>query len=319
MNIFRKVVHNVRRTLFHPYTRTDLTPFEFAADPQGAVHGVYHIFCDEGWDHLVAQQLERLKRSGLAERTTCLHVCCITQREADVDRLTQLMSGLRWELAWVGTDPASFEYPAMDEVWRLAQADAHSLIYYFHTKGVSFHAYGVGGWRYRYLKQNTEAWRKVMEYFLMDRWQVAVNVLQSGWDAYGCLRYPPGPEEYTIYAGNFWWVTAAHVRRLTPTPPEKRADRMLPELWIYSAKGRHFSAFDTMALLYRVPLPASLYLEAHPPLKDRLRFTLIYNVLKVLIRVFGFNFGKHFHRHFQMKYQPGKPCAATPEESQRSK
>ena len=63
----------------------------------------------------------------------------------------------------------------------------------------------------------------MMEYFIFTKWRVAFNVLQDGYDTYGCYRLPPYPKPCYLYAGNFWWVRSDYVLRLPPFPKNKIA------------------------------------------------------------------------------------------------
>jgi hypothetical protein len=105
-------------------------------------------------------------------------------------------------------------------------------ILYFHTKGVSKGT----------LIAN--AWRLMMEYFVIDKWKQCVNML----DEYDCVGANLNPVGLTLwgngettepvpgtynYTGNFWWSNAKHIQTLDHKflSSDYRIDR---ELWIGS-------------------------------------------------------------------------------------
>lgn len=157
--------------------------------------------------NFVPLQLERLRKSGLANQTKTLFISCIYRQEEDLTKLRTMLEGIHYEIAASTTNAHQFEYPALDIVYKKAQEE-NCLIYYFHTKGVSYHGPQQKDRHWLYFKKKVEAWREVMEYFNIDKWQVAANVLSDGYDTYYCLRYPPKPAIFSMYSGNFWWISA---------------------------------------------------------------------------------------------------------------
>lgn len=295
MNIWQ----TINTTLFHINRKKDLSSWEHAYTGHQPIYGVYHIFCAEGWEQLVPLQLDRLRRSGLAAQTKTLLVSIIYRQEEDLVKLREMLEGIRYEIATSTTEAHQFEYPALDIVYRKAQEE-DCLIYYFHTKGVSYHGTQQTDRHWLYFKKKVEAWREVMEYYNIDKWQVAANVLSDGYDTYGCLRYPPRPATYTMYAGNFWWARASYLRSLQPLCEEKRKDRMLAETWIFTGKHRDYSPFDTLALLYRTFLPSELYKEGQKAtLKERLLFVWDFNYSKLHKKLFHYNFIKRNNAIYQ--------------------
>lgn len=97
-----------------------------------------HVFCAEGWEELVPLQIERLKQSGLAARTKTLLVSCIYRRADDVEKLRKMLEGISHEMVACTPDASQYEYPALDAAYAKAREE-DCLIYYFHTKGVSYH------------------------------------------------------------------------------------------------------------------------------------------------------------------------------------
>jgi hypothetical protein len=286
-------------TLFRVYRRQDLTQWDRKADAGKPVYGMYHVYCAEGWQKLVKAQIHHLKASGLLDATKTLFVSCIVMNDTDETDLRRLIDSDKMEIVSITRKNKLYEYPALEYVRRKC-LDEDCYFYYFHTKGVTYYIDEPHNRHFMKFKRNVEAWRGLMEYFLMDKWNVAVRVLNDGYDTYGCYRYPPAPAPYVMYGGNFWWAKSSYLRTLQPLFPEKMADdRMFAELWIYTGNNKAFSAFDTIVMLYRVFLPESLYKLVGPPLSDRIRFMLRFNFTKIAKKVFKYNYAKHNNDKFQ--------------------
>ena len=138
----------------------------------------------------------------------------------------------------------------------------------------------------------------MLEYFIFDKWQVAVNVLSNGFDTYSCYRWPP--RNYTMYSGSFWWARSAYIRKL----PDFQSDiissnRFYSEVWLFERNHQQFSAFDTIADLYFVRIPRSIYTDGTPSFIDKLRFSFMYNFRKIQKHIFHYNYKQRCQQRFQ--------------------
>lgn len=268
-------------SVFHVYKRYDLTPWDRLPKDIPQIYGVYHIFCAPGWQSLVKDQMESLRSSGLWAATKKLFVSCIISKDSDMGELRSIMGpDEKWEVIAVGKDKTKFEFPALNFIQGFCR-DHKCLVYYFHTKGISLMSTTNHSRDYRKFKRNVTAWRKMMEYFVFDRWQVAVNVLMEGYDTYGTLKLDPPYTRHSHYSGNFWWARSEYLTQLAVLDEKKRKDRFKAEMWILSGRGRFFSTFDNKTSLYGIYMPKQLYLSCHPTSLNKLRFIMSYNVDKL--------------------------------------
>ena len=299
-NVIRKTAFTAYNTVARAVRRYDLAPWEHAPETGLPVYGVYHVFCDKGWRTLVADQIGHLKASGLYDATLRFYVSCIVKDEAEAGELRRMIGGDKVELIAVETDPMKFEYPALAFI-RAKSRDEDCLFYYFHTKGVSYYGGDDRDKNFRRFRRNVDAWRRMMEYFVFDKWRVAVNTLSSGYDTYGCYRLPPYPKPYYLYAGNFWWVRSDYVRRLPPFPERRIAtDRFIAEEWLYKAGPKDFSAFDTLADLYFVYMDKDLYAAPKLPVAKWLRFVLRFNWVKLRKHLFKYDYKAKRQKRYQV-------------------
>jgi len=289
-NMISRAASTAYNTVARAVERRDLTQWEHDPHMATPVYGVYHVFCDKGWRELVADQIGRLKASGLWENTERFYVSCIVKDRGEADDLRRMIGEDKAELISVETDPMKYEYPALEFI-RSKSREEDCLLYYFHTKGVSYYGGDRSDKNFRRLRRNIDAWRHMMEHFLFTKWRVAVNALQDGYDTYGCYRLPPYPKPYYMYAGNFWWVRSDYVRRLPPFPEKRIAtDRFIAEEWLYKAGPKDFSAFDSLADLYYVYMDESLYASPKLPVLKWLRFVWCFNWVKLRKHLFKYDY-----------------------------
>lgn len=285
-------------TLFRAVERHDLSRWEHEPEDMPEIYGFYHVYCSGPWREMAAAQMSRLRGSGLLEVTRRLYVSCIPTEEGDTGELMAILGTGKAELIAVTPPPGRYEYPALRYARQLC-ADRDCLVYYFHTKGVSYYpADGVCGRRLGKFLRNVTSWRGMMEWALFDKWRVAVNTLTGGYDTYGCYRLPPRPKKYYMYAGNFWWARGGYLRTLPEITGSDMRGRYYAEEWLYRGCPRDFSAFDTMADLYYVNMPSCLYAARRLPVLKAAAFVLRYNLHKFEKHVLRVDFdGKYKHAY----------------------
>ena len=103
-----------------------------------------------------------------------------------------------------------------------------------------------------------------------------------------------------MYSGNFWWATAEHIRRLPAFNTSViESNRFYSEVWLFEKQHRQFSAFDTIADLYFVRLPRSIYAGARTRLIDAITFVATYNWRKFQKHVLNLNYKQRCQKRFQ--------------------
>ncbi len=295
------MITKLYNTIVRAYERHDLSKWNNKSIMPGRkIYGFYHIYCEQGWEVMVEEQLARLKDSGLMKESSCLYISCIIRNDSDV-RIIKKLAGTecRVEFISISKDSNCFEYPALESL-RQRCLEEDCLVYYFHTKGITYQTLKSKDRKFNSFKHNIESWRKMMEYFILDKWYIAVNALNDGYDTYGCYRLPPPPRDYYLYAGNFWWSKSSYICKLPTLDVTKYAhNRFFAEEWLYQAHPRDFSAFDTMADLYYVDISPELYSDKGPSLLVALKFVLIYNVRKFRKQILHYDYKKHYQERYQ--------------------
>lgn len=277
--------------------RKDLSAWEHEPTTHLPVYGIYHIFCDTGWEEMVREQYAHLERSGLLGHTQTLFISCIAANDADIEKIRSIVCTPKAEIAVVNSDPRKFEFPALDYMYAKSQGEDF-LFYYFHTKGITYQTFKSDDRTFLAFRKKIISWRRMMEYFLFDEWQVAVNTLAEGYETYGCYLFPPFKAK--MYAGNFWWARSDYFRRLNALSEEtKRTNRFMAEEWLLTKARRPFSAFNTVADLYFVNIPPTLYERGRHSLIDSARFFLVYTFRKYEKKWLGISYKKKCQERFQ--------------------
>lgn len=292
-------IKKLHDTVSLAFQRYDLSSWNKEPDGDVAIYGVYHIYCDKGWQSMVADQIATLKRSGLLERTRKLYISCITKSDNELREIVDIIDFPKAEIIAHYNNPEKFEYPALDFIKRKSEEDEHCLFYYFHTKGITYQSLTTNDREFSNFKRNIEAWRKMMEYFLFDKWRVAVNTLSADFDTYGSYRLPPPPRPYYLYAGNFWWARSEYIKRLPSFDLNNIKERFFAEEWLYRANPHDFSAFDTMADLYYVYISPKLYGDEQPSWWEKTKFVIIYNARKFRKQILGYDYKAHYQKKYQ--------------------
>lgn len=293
----KNIVARVYDTLFHVYKKRDLQQWDVAPLSTRPIYGVYHVYCDIGWERLVIKQIESLKSSGLFDATTTFYVSCITSHENDVNKLKEIIDSDKLQIISVTDNPLKYEYPALEFIKTLSNAE-DCMIYYFHTKGISYQTSDCTDRSFLSFKKKIVAWCELMEYFVFFKWNIAVNALSSGYDTYGCYIWPP--RKHKMYSGSYWWANSLYIRTLPDFKDSVIAhDRFYSETWLFENTHKFFSAFDTTVDLYYVRIPRSVYVKGKTKLVDKFKFVIMYNYRKILKHVFGYNYKKICQNRFQ--------------------
>lgn len=251
-------LRHLLRRLFVWVERTDYSAYDVAPSFKLPVYGVYHIFCVNDWMSLLKEQIGALKESGLWDITAKLYVSCIVSSEKDVT-LIQEVIGHKCSVIHVTSDKSVFEYPALDFI-RCKAENEDALFYYFHTKGISYRELSP-----TQIDKNVNAWRKMMEYFIFTKYNVAMNVL-SEYDTYGCYynEIIGTPVLHRYYSGNFWWSKSSYIRKIPQLKVSDYRNRYGAENWLCQKATKVFIAFNTSAELYDTQIPAFFYDSSVP-------------------------------------------------------
>ena len=193
----------------------------------------YHTFQSGMSAFVYQQQLHRLYSSGLIEAADYIHFGINGDQELfNVPDKVIVKQNQNWEE----------ETETLLDLKNFSQKNLDYRILYFHTKGVSKGT----------LIAN--AWRLMMEYFVIDKWKECVKYMND-YDCVGSNLKILGPTTWSDgtktwekvgtqhFVGNFWWSNASYVSQLSDDflRSNFRLDR---EFWIGTGNGKMKSLYQ---------------------------------------------------------------------------
>lgn len=184
------------------------------------VVGAYHVAMFPVWHDLVRIQCERIKESGLLDRTSKLLVGVVGASKEDTSILTDLL-GSKACVRYLG--PLSlYEFSTLQWLYDEIRLDDVAC-WYAHTKGISAPT------------DIQTAWRLRMESVVFDQYEKCLDALETH-DTCGNTWYWGGLHDSKNfhYSGNFWWANSSYLQTL-PEPLSLRSGkygRFEAEFWI---------------------------------------------------------------------------------------
>lgn len=185
----------------------------------------YHI-AQMGLGAFIYQsQIHRLYASGLVKEADYIHFGVNGDQELfNAPKNTIIKRNTNWKE----------ETETLISLKNFAEINPDYKILYLHTKGASKNTL------------NSQSYRLMMEYFVIDRWKECVNYLNDydcvgqTWIVNGDTVWSNGTITQNIdkighFSGNFWWANASYINRLDHNYLETsyRLDR---EFWIGTGK-----------------------------------------------------------------------------------
>lgn len=185
------------------------------------VYVYYHIYAVDGVIELVSEQLELLNKHFTFEYELNVGISLSTE-DYDISNLLSILP----------TNPRYTAFKAQEvRTLDLIKKDSNKFkdddfIFTFHTKGITSTQI------YSHQRDNIISWRKVMEYFNIERVDYVFHILNNTiHNTYGCLyvSYLFNDIPHKFYAGNFWWGKGSYIKTLR-MEGIKEEDRMDAEV-----------------------------------------------------------------------------------------
>lgn len=204
------------------------------------IHIFWHICTVNHWRTVVEEQLARLKSSGLYQAAESIR-CCVVGSEKFVPEDKKLQVIYRHD------DRRKWEWPTLAAMRDFCLKAPDTKILYFHTKGISLKGRADAITPARVIRSTD--WRYLMEYFLIDRFQVCVDLLNRV-DVCGVNFRGGGGKNVWLYrtphfAGNFWWAKGSFIAGLPAVTPELAEVRTEAEFWVGHGEGHVACLFDS--------------------------------------------------------------------------
>lgn len=139
------------------------------------------------------------------------------------------------------------EAETLKDLFFFARENPGYKILYFHAKGVSNYS------------KNTNDWRKMMNYFCIEKWRDCIPLLDI-YDAVGCNLQDHNDNGINRphFSGNFWWARSDYVSKLDYSFLESN-NRFQREFWIGTGNGKLHELHKSNVNHYDSPYPEELY------------------------------------------------------------
>ena len=230
-----------------PLGGSDLPGEEHENRPDGrnGVYGFYHLCTINTWRSVLDEQIEALASSGLAGATRHVFASVVGPHHDDGVAVLVRALGERVEIVHQSPDASLFERPALEFCRRFcAEIEPWAAaVWYLHSKGVS---------PQRCTNPNVADWRRLMQHFVVERWQDCLSAVRE-YDVCG-VNWLEEPSPH--FSGNFWWASPRYIAGLADSIG---VDRLAPELWIGSREPNVCCLHQSGVNHYLAPYPADAY------------------------------------------------------------
>lgn len=226
------------------------------------IYGFYFVaLMLDNWSDIVTEQLQMWLASELFSKTDKVFIRVYYEKENDLECFKKRIKDYS-KITLTSTNTNEFEFGTLKILQDLSFTDDF-YCYYFHSKGVSISEkvknYRIGrvpgsiDISFSDIKKNVNLWRKYMEYFIIDKYQTCIDILDQGFDACGTqLMKWPRTDQYH-FSGNFWWAKSEYIKKLQKIDTSV-AERHQAEKWIGSANGKFKCLYFTEKADYKYPI-----------------------------------------------------------------
>jgi len=169
----------------------------------------WHI-CDlNHWREIVEDQFKCIYSSDLFKELDKIYISYLGKSKEDINFLLEKTSKIH--LINYSTDMKDYERACLRQLKKWSQNN-ESYVLYIHAKGVSRPQY----------KKTISAWRKMLEFILINKYEKSIRGLEDGYDVIGVNLTESYHHNYSIdlykhklfFSGNFWWAKTSYIRNL---------------------------------------------------------------------------------------------------------
>jgi hypothetical protein len=209
------------------------------------INGFYHIGSMGRWQSIYENQVQLLKSSGLLDITENVYIG-VSGPMPEIDLFPKAKIIVHNEKLEEG------ENQTLRKMYEMCQTIEPCKIWYIHTKGAS-----------RKTVDNTDSWRKYLEYFVITKHKNCIESLDE-YDACGAEWRKH--HDRSLFVGNFWWANSSYIKSLEnilagylPTGSGERHHAEYNFISKNNPKVKNF--FDSKINLYDERLDPSVYVD----------------------------------------------------------
>lgn len=172
----------------------------------------WHILELNNWRLVVRDQWENIFSSGILNYIENIYITFLGSNIKELDWL--LEKDKKITIKNYSRDNNHFERLCLNDLLYWSKNNDGNILY-IHSKGVS-----------RPHNPYVWGWRKLMEYYLINKHKICIDKLNNGYDAVGSIVINQGLTHHKIldenhcyhFSGNFWWSKTDYIRRLSKIP-----------------------------------------------------------------------------------------------------
>jgi hypothetical protein len=196
----------------------------------------YHVYQAGNWRDVFNEQFGAIESSGLLDSAEFVHLGINGTELFNYNKVKSV----------INPNQHMEETETLKSLLDFSQNNSDYKVLYLHTKGVNKHI------------KLMDDWRKMMNYFCIERWEECVDLLDS-YDAIGCNYFEDTwLGHYPHFSGNFWWSTTDYIKTLNHGYLEtsRRWDR---EFWIGTGSGKMHEIYNSGVDHFQQRYPRSKY------------------------------------------------------------
>ena len=173
-------------------------------------HIIYFICLYKLWKEKTLLSYKNVIKSSILDDDNTTKMYIIASGEKTYfDELKQIWKHPKIEFIFYSENIKLHEYPGIEMVKKISINNPQDKIFYFHSKGIT-------------RKNAADDWVAYLEYFNIENYNLAIDLLNSGYDAVS-VEYLQNPKPH--FSGNFWWANCNYINKLKlPNSNSKRHD-----------------------------------------------------------------------------------------------
>lgn len=243
------------------------------------IYGFYHICCVGSWRKIVNEQITLIKDKRLYDIIDKIYVCILSNNNDDFEYCKKIFPE-KFVIIRQENNYKVYEFPILKYLKEKSKKEKF-YCFYFHTKGVSTSS-KMKGEKY---------WRYLLDYFLLEKYNIAINALEAGYNTYGILYRNLPNYQVKFFSGNFWFSKSEYIDSLQ-TFSTINEDRYQAEIWIGKGDINPYVPYDSNLDLYHIPIPRVFYDKKMPIYKNTLCI-----VLFIFYYIKGHIYHKQYNKH----------------------
>lgn len=215
---------------------------------------------------IFSEQLDRVINSGILQDQATYHICINGNLNNFESHFEKIAKYSNINIVHVADNFKQWEYPSLNYLKTFIDNSVDcQYVGYIHMKGSSDSSF-----------QNSRDWRRLMEFFIIDKYQKCLYYLENDYNIAGINWYNGGISWH--FSGNFWWARADYIKSLNPLPDPTRIIkgtrspithnfytpqnfRYDHEAWIGTGSFKHKEIFNSRIHHYTDPYPEHFYIN----------------------------------------------------------